>query len=775
MISLEQFLEALRIPLHGHSADAEQRDVIAYPEDKPLIVVAGPGTGKTTAIAARALKMVFVDKYDPVSIVLTTFTRRAAAELRSRVLGWGFMIRNELLRVITDADDLEYLRQLDINRFVTGTLDNLAETLLAEYRSPDIPSPVVLDQFVADGVLLTEGLFNGRLYEDPNLLNFARSHGYGHPNVRDLIQLSRVYCDRLRHDIVDSARFAACGSGQAAMSTVIDQYLRGLGTLGMMDFSGLEFYLLEQLRQGALSEFTFNLKAIFVDEFQDANILQEAIYYHIAREIGSHITVVGDDDQSLYRFRGGTVELFRDARSRMRSSLNLARDPDILYLTTNYRAPRLLVLFTRTFSECDVDYQPSRFIGKPPVHSDPDSGDGLPVLGVFRDNIEQLAESVARLCGDLFNGPGIDLPWNGTNIHVETSPDAQPGDCAFLAHSVREYSREFMGQSGTPRFPLHLRWQLASLPTPIRTFNPRGQLLSTVPQIAQLCGLMLECIDPNSIIFSSIATLPQEAVRIFRTWRTAAGNLIAQNPRPNRPSTLADFVRSWQQHRSQIDDIRWPSELPLIDLCYHLLTWIPALQDDPERQVHLEVVARAITETSTMNSYRSRIVFADQELKRKSVTQAIRNIFTPIALGDIEVNEDILETFPRTAINFLTVHQAKGLEFPIVIVDVGSQFKKDQWRQRGLRFPDRNSETYMVEDNTIPYGGLSTAPFAGWRDRAFDDLTRLYYVAYSRAQSLLVLAGLTSILPERNIPHVAMGWTRTRTSSWRRNSPYLKL
>jgi len=173
------------------------------------------------------------------------------------------------------------------------------------------------------------------------------------------------------------------------------------------------------------------------------------------------------------------------------------------------------------------------------------------------------------------------------------------------------------------------------------------------------------------------------------------------------------------------------------------------------------------------NSYRSRIVFSDAEHKRRSVTQAIRKIFSAIALGDIEINEDILETFPRTAVNFLTIHQSKGLEFPVVIVDVGAHFRRDQWRQRGLRFPDRISETYMVEDNTIPHGGLGSASFAAWRDRAFDDLTRLYYVAYSRAQSLLVLVGLTSVLPEGDVPHVAMAWTRTRTSSWRRNCPLI--
>jgi DNA helicase-2/ATP-dependent DNA helicase PcrA len=721
--------------------------------------------------------MVFVDRYDPASIVLTTFTKRAAAELRSRILGWGYTIRNELIRLAIDHGDIEYLNSLDINRFVTGTLDSLAEDVLGQYRRPDETPYVVLDQFIADGVLLTEGLFNRRLFESTDLRDFAVRHGYDRPNVRDLVRLCRVYCDRFRLDMVDVSAFATCGSGQAAIVQVADQYITGLQVNGphVTDFAGLEYHFLEKLRGGELFDFTSQLKAIFVDEFQDTNVLQEAIYYSIARDIGRSITVVGDDDQSLYRFRGGTVELFRDARTRMSSALGMTDEPEIRYLTTSYRAPHLLVSFAQDFVECDADYQPSRVVGKPRVQCEAAAGNGLPVLGIFRDDIEDLSASVARFVGDLFNGSGINIDWNGQTIHIETGANAQPGDCAFLAHSIREYKREFMGQPREPRFPLLLRWDLLRLETPIVSFNPRGQLLPMVLEIAQLCGLMLECIDPNSEIADSITNLPSEARRVFRMWRSAAVDLINRNPEPNHPTTLTDFVRSWQQQKSQVQGVQWPPELPLIDLCYHLLTWIPSLQDDPERQIHLEVVARAITETSMLNSYRSRIVFNDIEHKRRSVIQAIRKIFSAIALGDIEINEDILETFPRTAVNFLTIHQAKGLEFPVVIVDVGSHFKRDQWRQRRVRFPDRIDETYMVEDNTIPYGGLSTATFAGWRERAFDDLTRLYYVAYSRAQSLLVLVGLTSMLPEEQIPHVAMAWTRTGTSSWRGNCPFIRI
>lgn len=218
----------------------------------------------------------------------------------------------------------------------------------------------------------------------------------------------------------------------------------------------------------------------------------------------------------------------------------------------------------------------------------------------------------------------------------------------------------------------------------------------------------------------------------------------------------------------------WPRELPLLELCYHLLSWIPSLQDDPESQVYLELITRAITETSHLNGFHSQFVVGeprDINLERACVREAIRNILAPIVVGDIGLNEDILETFLRTAINFLTVHQAKGLEFPVVIVDVGAHFPTNHPSHRRLRFPEQQEGVHLREDLTHPHGGLSGVAVRQWRDRAFDDLVRLYYVAFSRPQTLLVLVGVNPALPQGTIRNVALGWTRTGASAWRTNLP----
>ena len=159
--------------MSGRQLDTDQRAVVESPTDEPLIVVAGAGTGKTTAITARALKMVFVEKRDPGSIVLTTFTKKAAKEIRSRVLGWGFQIKEVLLSTPQSQTDQDYLTALDINRFVTGTLDSLAEQIMGEYRSPGSAPSVVLDEFIADSVLLREGLFPNFVWQDADSLSWG--------------------------------------------------------------------------------------------------------------------------------------------------------------------------------------------------------------------------------------------------------------------------------------------------------------------------------------------------------------------------------------------------------------------------------------------------------------------------------------------------------------------------------------------------------------------------------------------------------------------------
>jgi DNA helicase-2/ATP-dependent DNA helicase PcrA len=116
----------------------------------------------------------------------------------------------------------------------------------------------------------------------------------------------------------------------------------------------------------------------------------------------------------------------------------------------------------------------------------------------------------------------------------------------------------------------------------------------------------------------------------------------------------------------------------------------------------------------------------------------------------------------------MTIHQAKGLEFPLVIVDVASDYTRNHVRQRFRRFPDAPSSPVRLEDDLAPHTPIGPLRLA--RDpmqRSFEDLIRQYYVAYSRPQSLLVLVGCrANIRYSTSIKNVATFWRRDETWAW---------
>lgn len=168
MISLDEFYLVCQ-SVFGYQPNEEQRQAIGAGPKDPLFIVAGPGTGKTAALTLRILKLVLVDGLPPGGILATTFTNKAAAELRSRILGWGFKLIEQLGEKLGDR-----AKRLDINQVLTGTIDSICERLLREYRGPGDQPPILVDEFVSKTLLLREGLLNNGRYQNPKLEEFLK-------------------------------------------------------------------------------------------------------------------------------------------------------------------------------------------------------------------------------------------------------------------------------------------------------------------------------------------------------------------------------------------------------------------------------------------------------------------------------------------------------------------------------------------------------------------------------------------------------------------------
>ena len=172
--------------------------------------------------------------------------------------------------------------------------------------------------------------------------------------------------------------------------------------------------------------------------------------------------VVGDDDQSLYRFRGATVELFHDFPARYKSKFG--KTPTPVYLSNNYRSTDEVRKIVNNYAFLDKDYQKVRVAGKPSL-SRPKPNPGLPILGMFRNTIDDLSIDLANLIHNVFRGRGIVLPNKAKLMCAPKNGDV--GDCALLCSSPAEW------RSGKPRLPLLLRQELLNLTPQIQTFNPK--------------------------------------------------------------------------------------------------------------------------------------------------------------------------------------------------------------------------------------------------------------------------------------------------------------
>lgn len=748
-------------------SNINQANAIKAPKEDSLFIVAGPGSGKTTVMVLKVLKLVFVDEIDPSSILITTFTKKAASELRSRILGWGDILTKNFKKK-SNQEIINKLENLDLNRIKTGTLDSITEEILTEYREPGTPTPAVIEDFVSNALMLRVGLFNKGRFRDQELKNAfeeiqGNKQGLNVPGMTNkIIEIK----ERLYHDLIDFNKFKKAKiSGIDILCDAVEDYSKELDRRFLHDFASLEVELLEKLKSDKLSGFLDEIKFILVDEYQDTNLLQEKIFFQFADAAiknGGSLTVVGDDDQSLYRFRGATVSLFQKFEDRMKKELGIK--PIKIFLTPNYRSTKNIVKFVNDYVTMDYGFQDVRVNDKPNITDErKHSYTNYPILGMFRDNKETLALDLAEFIYKIVNGNGVKLN-NGMSIKI--NPDGgSSADIAILCSSPKE-----LNYKGDPRLPLLLKNNLKNYEKPISVFNPRGQSLNRIKDVQVLCGLLLECIDPDSQIQDSIRNL-KFATSMLDQWRKTANEYLNSDDIPKNPN-IHNFMDSWRKRRP-LGRKNWEKNVSLTNLIYKLITWIPNMQSDIEGLVYLEAITRTINQAALFSSFKSEIIFdpSNDELRETSIKEAIKNILIPIVTGAIDINEELLETLPTNRLNIMSIHQSKGLEFPLVIVDVGSDFKNLQ-SSAIKRFPTQGGHTCNLEDIMRRYSSLGRTSRHG-RDRAFDDLIRLYFVAFSRAQDVLLLVGLNSVKDgydikagHRIIPNVATGWDREGNWNW---------
>ena len=291
-----------------------QREVIGH-LDGPLLVIAGPGSGKTFSIVLRALNLLLLDKAEPKEIVLCTFTEKAAFEMRDRLAA---------------ARKVEYTG--DLSELTVSTIHGFCHRVLTQHRHR------------------TELGHNYETLDELTQLLFIHEHfdEIVGPLDNDLfltrwktrwtaIEGVRGYFDKITEELVDPCQLTASDNAfLKAIGAAYQRYEQALLQANRVDFAHLQWLVYDLLNNPANADLVSpGLRYLLVDEYQDTNYIQEQLLLKLA-EPDNNLCVVGDEDQSLYRFRGATVRNILEFAQRIPNCR-------ISKLTTNYRSHRAIV------------------------------------------------------------------------------------------------------------------------------------------------------------------------------------------------------------------------------------------------------------------------------------------------------------------------------------------------------------------------------------------------------------------------------------------------
>lgn len=722
MISQEKYIELVETILNRSMANSSQKKAIMAPVDESQYIVAGPGSGKTTVLVLKILKYYFVDDISFDDVIVTTFTKKAARELKNRTILWAKMI----------SEALDYDLNYDFNRMVIGTLDSIAEDIVCDGESIE-----VIDNFTSSALMMQTLLLDNK-NSNKKLKQFLKKlkNSVGGVNTTEMNNQIRSIRERIYYDIVDYDKLKENSNNEYILFDIIDAYNMTLKERGILDYPMLETRLYDMLCDCKVSRLN-HFKVLLIDEYQDTNYLQEQIYFKMARyvlENNGNITVVGDDDQSLYRFRGATIDLFTEYLKRINDYMGIT--PKSIFLKKNYRSTVNIINFVNEFIHLDKKYESSRSINKPLIEPDSNSPNGLPVMGMFRNNIEELTTDLSNLIYDLKIGKDTSRRV-GSKIYDLKQKDNP--SIAILTNSPKEISAY-----NRHRLPFYVRESITGRSEDIAVFNPRGQNIEATDIVSLICGLILVSIDSDATIENNLDNIPPHTKKILKDWRKKVENYLSCKEK-EVPLYEDDIVLS-----DLLDDI----EVECSDL----------IKESSENSIYHDIIMETINQTNNAISDEGRL----------SANQIFWHILVPIASGAVNVDDDMFDVSIDENINIMSIHQAKGLEFDIVIVDVGCDIYKNDASSAFKRFPKNGGKTHSIEKYLGDYSKLSLSNENKGLDNAFNDLIRRYFVAYTRAKSLLILVGLNSMRygykgdfqDNIKIPNVATGWSRDKICHW---------
>ena len=516
--------------------------------------------------------------------------------------------------------------------------------------------------------------------------------------------------NRIVEDVIDLDKMKKAGKNWELLCEAYEDYSAKLEFNGRCDFAHLQNkfinFLDSQLGslflKGNSSKNHPGIQYVMVDEYQDTNMIQEKIYFKLA-ENTHNLCVVGDDDQALYRFRGGTVDCMVTFNEACETYYGYQKSKiERTFLNKNYRSHPSIVSYCDSYidSFSVMKQKGSRVNGKPSL--DPHSG----ISGSYH--------SVAYITGDNIAAVASRFA-NFVRYLLDNNVITTPSKCALLMRSVRE----------TPRNAGPFAQALRDVG--IKPYNPRSRTFLDQEEIMIALGAFISIVDPE---LNALDTVRGNGIqRVVREWVNEYQS--REDEFPELASYVSESIKSIKSKGKEI----WLN-VNILEMFYRILAHEPFSNwsNDAEKTYRLGKLSN-IFETYSSIPYQNSHSNTRGNLRtsssstgeisfgwRQNFYYSLTGLLVSKGMNDPE-DEAII--CPPDRLPIMTVHQAKGLEFPFVFVyDLN-------------RTP--SPDTSILLENILT-DFRNKPPFVKFTEdqRAEQDLIRFYYVAYSRPQYALI-------------------------------------
>lgn len=663
------------------NANEGQRKAIAAAEG-PVLITAGPGTGKTYTLVQRAIYLIEECGVKPENIFIATFTEKAAKELITR-------ITNELSNRGIVAN---------INEMYIGTFHSLCLRILKEHLE------------------FTRLRRNYRLLDafDQQYMVFQNIHRFRNipeaegalPNSGAWKQSEAIcnYVNNLSEELVTPEELMSDADlSIVALGRMLKEYRDVLTEGNLMDFSSIqvETYHLLCDRSDILEEMRSKITHIMVDEYQDTNFIQEQLVFLLAGD-RKNICVVGDDDQGLYRFRGATIrnilefpQKFGDGECR------------IIPLVINYRSNSDIVDFynkwmaTTDGAKFKFRWENYRFDKKIEPHEQTTLHSSAVVKLAGINDTDEWHEKILRFINDLKDSGKL----------------KDYNQIAFLFNSVKH-----------PRVTALARFLENNH---INVYSPRSDMFFQRDEIRLAIGCLMLMFPRyvQGLENGDYTFLQPEHLTYYRNCIMTANEYLT------KPKNIE--LLKWIRHRGKDHvGLIGTTDYAYCGLMYQLFEFQPfAGILDTEMDVGIVDIRPArnlakLTQIIGKFEYLHRVDVLDAGKYRgkrriDQNTEMLFNLYFRLLYdGGITEYEDDSEYAPSGCVSFLTIHQSKGMEFPVVLVDSLANVPRKNTNDLMMQIEDR----YFKRPAFEPYEVTK-----------YFDFWRLYYTAFSRAQDLLIL------------------------------------